>query len=391
MAVISIPDLRIQIDTFINTNGSNDITGAELNSALINTVDSLEAINSLSGVLSIGNEVGDGQVITSLNGSSTLDLRADGTDNRIRLFNNTVQVELFEFGSFNVDVGGFSDSHHTNFVMQKTAIGFTLFNQTFTRIGTFLMSENDTVSFSSPNFKSYCLVTSAQNITVNPEVYNSSITSGLNTIIKTSNSTYANQYVFNNGLAGEMKIVHTPNAADFVATLKAESGTIAYISDINSAVGAYLPLAGGTMTGDIEVGTSSLLFAAGIHSIKDVAGTFTITADDVINFVSDANEIFVTDSDLQLNNARFLKWDTVGGIGGLHTDTLTGNHTWKLPNKTGVIATVDDITVVAVPQSYTTTNVVADRTYDANAITTDELVGVVGTLITDLKTSGIIL
>ena len=39
---------------------------------------------------------------------------------------------------------------------------------------------------------------------------------------------------------------------------------------------------------------------------------------------------------------------------------------------------------------YTTTNVTTDRTYDANATTTDELADVLGTLIADLKTQGII-
>lgn len=41
-------------------------------------------------------------------------------------------------------------------------------------------------------------------------------------------------------------------------------------------------------------------------------------------------------------------------------------------------------------QTYTTTNVTTDRTYDANATTTDELADVLGTLIADLKTTGAI-
>jgi len=49
------------------------------------------------------------------------------------------------------------------------------------------------------------------------------------------------------------------------------------------------------------------------------------------------------------------------------------------------------IDVSAVAQTYTPTNVVTDRAYDANSTTLDEIADVLGTLIGDLQTSGIIL
>lgn len=49
-----------------------------------------------------------------------------------------------------------------------------------------------------------------------------------------------------------------------------------------------------------------------------------------------------------------------------------------------------DPAVVAVAQTYTPTNVSTDRSYDADATTTEELADVLGTLIADLQTSGII-
>ena len=42
------------------------------------------------------------------------------------------------------------------------------------------------------------------------------------------------------------------------------------------------------------------------------------------------------------------------------------------------------------PNVYTTTNVATDRSYDAAATSTTELANVLGTLITDLKTKGIL-
>lgn len=49
------------------------------------------------------------------------------------------------------------------------------------------------------------------------------------------------------------------------------------------------------------------------------------------------------------------------------------------------------IVTVSSPATYTPSNVSTDRTYDANATTLDELADIVGTLIADLKLTGIIL
>jgi hypothetical protein len=72
--------------------------------------------------------------------------------------------------------------------------------------------------------------------------------------------------------------------------------------------------------------------------------------------------------------------------------TLTGtNRTYTFQDGDGTVAFLSDITVSAVAQTYTPTNVTTDRAFDANSTTLDEIADVVGTLITDLKTSGIIL
>jgi hypothetical protein len=47
-------------------------------------------------------------------------------------------------------------------------------------------------------------------------------------------------------------------------------------------------------------------------------------------------------------------------------------------------------TPVARPAAYTVTNVTADRAYDANATTLDELADVLGTLIADLQAYGLL-
>lgn len=49
----------------------------------------------------------------------------------------------------------------------------------------------------------------------------------------------------------------------------------------------------------------------------------------------------------------------------------------------------DYLTLPTVPKTYTVTNEVVDRTYNANATTTDELADVLGTLINDLNSLGL--
>jgi hypothetical protein len=45
---------------------------------------------------------------------------------------------------------------------------------------------------------------------------------------------------------------------------------------------------------------------------------------------------------------------------------------------------------VVQPSAYTTSNVTTDRAYDANATTLDEVADVLGTLLADLKSLGLV-
>jgi hypothetical protein len=49
MAVLSIPDLKVQIDALINTNGNRSVTGLIMNQNLQDIIDSLEAISGGGG------------------------------------------------------------------------------------------------------------------------------------------------------------------------------------------------------------------------------------------------------------------------------------------------------------------------------------------------------
>lgn len=79
---------------------------------------------------------------------------------------------------------------------------------------------------------------------------------------------------------------------------------------------------------------------------------------------------------------------TAGGPTG--SATVIPIVTWDAKGRITVISSVT-AALVASGQTYNITNVTTDRAYDANATTIDELADTLGTLIADLRTSGIIL
>ena len=104
----------------------------------------------------------------------------------------------------------------------QQSIGNTL----FTKAGNFIVQENDTAGYATGNVPNYPGAFIAQGTTINQNVVNAVALGTNGAIVKTDNSTYVNAVAFNAGLAGEMRLVHTPNASDFTATLQAASGTI---------------------------------------------------------------------------------------------------------------------------------------------------------------------
>jgi len=66
------------------------------------------------------------------------------------------------------------------------------------------------------------------------------------------------------------------------------------------------------------------------------------------------------------------------------------NNTRLDTTSTGITITGTTVSLTSTPGTYTPTNVVTDRSYDANATTTAELADVLGSLIADLQTIGLI-
>lgn len=108
-------------------------------------------------------------------------------------------------------------------------------------------------------------------------------------------------------------------------TLPDATGIVALTSDLNS----YLPLAGGTMTGDITLGANSLINGSADFSLQGSGFTYTNGTD---NFLFD-----VTNNDIEIQD---------GGTGFIQKLVLAvggQSNTWTMPDATGTVALTSDL------------------------------------------------
>lgn len=105
----------------------------------------------------------------------------------------------------------------------------------------------------------------------------------------------------------------TASAIDTVITFQDDSGTVAFLSDITTALGNYLPLAGGTMAGHLNTGGYQLQ-----------GGQF-----------QSATDLFYL-----INNSAFAAI--------LDTSGITSNKTLTIQDKDHTVAGLDDITDITV-------------------------------------------
>jgi hypothetical protein len=189
-------------------------------------------------------EVQSGGIIDSSSGGSFIDLRR-GADDTLRIATNTtaaaVPYSFMEFSPSGYLMQSGGPGIGTHYVNRNNVVGLNIaevetsvFNSAFTKWGRYGIKQNDSGSYNNFNFASYPFYAAAQNVTINQNVVNSAAIGMNGGVIKTNNTLYTNQLGFNAGLAGEMILAHTPSASDFTATLKAETGTIAYLSDIRN-------------------------------------------------------------------------------------------------------------------------------------------------------------
>jgi len=236
------------ISRYLPINEYNAAIGANAPSAsnVFVTTNTLGA-HGLPQVLAIDNTTGpndisvdNGQVIKGTSSQSFIDLD-EGPNGAIQATSNR---SVFLQG------GDFINNINTSaFVVNDVGTAMAVFKNDFAKYGQVNIvgnSANDVIGFNIPN---YPTIISTQNYTVKQNVDNTVLLGGKDIVSKTNNTAYVNQVGFNTGLAGEMILAHTPNAGNFTATLKAETGTIALLSDITGTNS-------GTNTGDQSTGTT---------------------------------------------------------------------------------------------------------------------------------------
>ena len=97
---------------------------------------------------------------------------------------------------------------------------------------------------------------------------------------------------------------------------------------IETTGGAFLPLAGGTMVGNIEIGNNLITSGTGSVSLSTVGFGFNDGADTI---------------GMNSANGQF-SWFDGGGIisSKINVKTITGVRTWTMPDATGTVALVTD-------------------------------------------------
>lgn len=276
--VLNLSDLIHIVDV-------SDITSSPFGTSKSYTLAQLKTIvdsdnQDLTNVLTAGATMSNGQTISALNGPAVFDPRFLGVNEQLSLYTATHTALGVGTGSFldlttatgiqfghkqaffsMVDLGAtqsiFMGSTANFFVDNCAKISLTndgaileFILGGFTKVGSVDIRDNDSGSATTLNLPNFPITMSSQDTRTEAGVINSTANGGVGTIVKTSNTGYANQWGFNTGLTGELIVNHTPNAADFVATFQAKTGTIAYLSDVQASDSLTEILANGNTTAD---------------------------------------------------------------------------------------------------------------------------------------------
>lgn len=155
----------------------------------------------------------------------------------------------------------------------------------------------------------------------------------------------------------------------------------------------------GTNTSAIRFFNTTYIMSGGGFRVYDATNTdyisLTHNGSNATISVAGASSFFLTGAVIDLASATNLRLrdsdnDATVLFGHDGTDfnmTFANTTDWNIGS---VVVKMAGTLEVGTPQTYSPTNVSADRAYDANSTTTEELADVLGTLIADLQTIGLI-
>lgn len=196
---------------------------------------------NLSQTLSNGNTTGpndisvdNGQLIKATNGSSFINLRDGGVDGVINIntANGDTHLRIFP-ESIDIKVGSFLNVHSSFLTLGQSFFSLTTFKNDFSKLGFFLIQENDTADIPGGFIPTYPVIISSQLGFARQGVINSATIGGLNVINKTNNTCYSNQFGFSTGGLFETILSHTTATQDNTISLQDGSGILAFTTDLN--------------------------------------------------------------------------------------------------------------------------------------------------------------
>jgi hypothetical protein len=200
----------------------------------------------------------------------------------------------------------------------------------------------------------------------------------------------------------------TESPEDTVAVALAYGTSAGTPAEGNHTHTAYVEVAGDTMTGALTIDVdndNALLISsdAGAYVQVDTNGVETIimrgfslsVRDDSDNVTALINQS--TGDHRTFFGGSFTAYSDSGSTQKFDVDGATGNIVTAGSieidgdlNHDGTAVGFFGVAPAARPTTYSVTNLVTDRSYDANATTTAELADVLGTLIADLRTMGLV-
>ena len=212
---------------------------------------------------------------------------------------------------------------------------------------------------------------------------------------------------YNNNLGSPTGTLNMQGSNDVWTMPNGKTGTVALLSDIGVAGVGGIYSGSGTMSAGITTVNFSSPFdtlvlskTVGLGSIFQVTDGTDLSSMGATNMgVFNGTTFSGLTLDSTVDGINFQDGTAAGGNQVLKFNYPTVNfatETIELPvDVSGTVALTSDITVSAVAQTYVApTNVnttIGRATWDANSTSINQIADVVGTLIADLKTSGIIL
>ena len=315
-AVVSVGDesKQAKLDISLLTTATTRTLQVPDKDGIIALTSDIDANNELHEILANGNLMFDGQTIIAQNGVVVFDPRFLGVNDQLALYTALHTALGVGTGSF-LDLttaSGIQAGHITTFfnmidngatqsisagstsnffvynlasmTLQNASAAFGLLKAGFSKSGDVLIQDNEAGPTTTSNIPAYPITVASQNSTTSVGIVNTVSLGGKDKKEKTSDTAYINQLGFNTGLAGEMLLKHTPNAADFTATLQAASGTIAFTSDIDGRIsGQRTDIGTAAGTNSYTLTLTPALTAYALGQVFDVLFTNACTATATLN------------------------------------------------------------------------------------------------------------